>query len=279
MVEADLIIEAGKIVTSVEGAVIERGAIAVKDGEIIFVGPQSECRSSYQAPKVVKRPNGLVIPGLINTHTHAPMVLFRGMADDLPLKRWLEEYIFPAETGLTPELVALGAELACAEMIRSGTTAFVDMYLFEATIAEVVDRVGIRAWLGEGVFDFASPAFPSGREALIETRRLWEEWRGHPRITITVDPHTPYTACEELIRESFRLARELDTLLVTHVAETRWEIEEMKRRHGMGPVEYLDGMGILDSSVLAAHCVWLDQKDMSIFAAKVYLLPTVPSPT
>ena len=268
MVRADLVIEAGVVLAGRELEPLVDGAVAVAQGEIVYVGPRERWRHELQAESVVERPNGLLFPGLINSHTHAPMVLFRGMADDLPLKTWLEEHIFPAESRLTPYLVALGTELACAEMIRSGTTSFVDMYLFEAEVARVVDRVGMRAWIGEGVFDFATPAFSSGREALQETRRLHEEWRDHPRITVTVDPHTPYTCCEELMRESSRLARELDTILVTHVAETRWEIEEMGRRHSRRPVPYLDSLGVFDAPVLAAHSVWLDREEMELFARK-----------
>ena len=268
MVEVDLIIEAGMALVGRDLDPVTGAAVAIKNGEIVFAGPSRRCREEFCSRRMIERPGGLLVPGLINAHTHAAMVLFRGMADDLPLRQWLEDYIFPAESRLTRELVALGTELACAEMIRSGTTSFVDMYLFEAAVAEVVDRVGMRAWIGEGVFDFASPAFPSGREALIETRRLWEQWKDHPRITVTVDPHTPYTACEELMREASKLARELSTLLVTHVAETQWEIEEIGRRHSKGPVQYLDSIGVLDSPVLAAHCVWLGHEEIEIFAKK-----------
>jgi len=141
---------------------IPGGAVAVKGDTIVAAGPLSELSKSFVANKTINRPSGLILPGLINSHTHAAMVLFRGLADDLPLKTWLEDHIFPAEARLTPELVALGTELACAEMIRCGTTGFVDMYLFEDSVASVVDRVGLRAWLGEGVFDFPSPSFSSG---------------------------------------------------------------------------------------------------------------------
>ena len=208
------------------------------------------------------------MPGLINAHTHIPMVLFRGLADDLPLKIWLEENIFPVEAKLNKRLVAIGAELACAEMIRSGTTSFVDMYLFEDVIAEVTEKAGLRGWLGEGIFDFSTPAFPSGYEALKETQRLWDKWKGHDRITITVDPHTPYTCSRELLEESKKLALKLGAILVTHLAETDWEEEEIRKRVGLSPASYLDSLGILNEQLLAAHCVALNKQDIELLAAR-----------
>ncbi|RUM87602.1 MAG: hypothetical protein DSZ23_05540 [Thermodesulfatator sp.] len=248
--------------------IISQGAVAVEDGRIKEVGVYEDIRQKYKDFSELRRPSGLVMPGLINAHTHAPMVLFRGMADDLPLKTWLEDHIFPAEARLNQDLIALGTELACAEMIRSGTTGFIDMYLFEETIARVTDRVGMRAWLGEGIFDFPSPSFPSGQDALRETERLSKAWEGNPRITITVDPHTPYTCNQALLEDARELASSLDLHLVIHLAETRWEIEEITRIHGCSPVEYLDSLGLLSPRLLAVHCVWLSERDMDILSER-----------
>lgn len=263
-----LLLSGEYLVPGPDERVIENGAVAVKDGLVRETGQYLEMKEKYSDYPELRRPSGLMMPGLINTHTHAPMVLFRGMADDLPLKTWLEEHIFPAEAGLNRELIALGAELACAEMIRSGTTGFVDMYLFEETIARVTRRAGMRAWLGEGLFDFPSPSFPSGMEALEETRRMAGKWKEDPLITVTVDPHTPYTCSAELLEHARELAGELDLHIVIHLSETKWELEEIKRNRGLSPVEYLDSLGLLCPELLAVHCVWLDERDMDLLAER-----------
>ncbi len=251
-----------------DGRVIENGAAAVVSDKILEVGTYDELKERYRDLSDLRRPSGLIMPGLINSHTHAPMVLFRGMADDLPLKTWLEEHIFPAEAGLNRELIALGAELACAEMIRGGTTSYVDMYLFEETIAQVTKKAGMRAWLCEGLFDFPSPAFESGFEALKATRNMALKWRNDPLITITVGPHTPYTCSAELLEKARDAAAELNLRMVIHLSETRWEIEEIKRIRGVSPVEYLDSLDLLCPELLAVHCVWLEEKDMDLMAER-----------
>lgn len=267
--QVDLLVKVGAFLESPEIDVKKDVALLVKDGRIFDVVSPSELRiSGIKASKTLERPFGLVMPGLINAHTHAPMTLFRGVADDLPLATWLEEHIFPREAKLTPGLIELGTELACAEMIRSGTTAFVDMYLFEDAIASVVDRVGMRAWLGEGIFDFATPAFKNGEEALKETERLLSKWQGHNRIVITVDPHTPYTCAQELLQKSVRFASEHGCVLVTHVAETDWEYGFVKGKTALSPVAYLDSLGFLSQNTLAVHSVVLSDDDIDIYAKR-----------
>jgi 5-methylthioadenosine/S-adenosylhomocysteine deaminase len=268
MERIDLLIQAEMLVVAPGETPIMNGAVAVKGEKVAAVGPGDELGERFEAKRTIHRPAGLILPGLINAHTHAAMTLFRGLADDLPLKTWLEEHIFPAEAKLTPELVALGTELACAEMIRCGTTSFVDMYLFEDSAASVVDRVGLRAWLGEGVFDFPSPAFPSGVEALEETQRLIAKWEGHPRIAITVDPHTPYTCSPELLGMARAIAERYDALSVIHLAETDWEDREIRTRYGLSPVGCLDRIGLLNDRLLAAHCVSVDSQDISTMAER-----------
>ncbi len=244
--------------------ILRGGAITVQGSRIKDVGPYRELKERYHGLPEVKRPSGLLMPGLMNAHTHAPMVLFRGMADDLPLKTWLEKYIFPAEAGLNKQLIELGTRLACAEMIRCGTTSFIDMYLFEETIARVTSNVGLRAWLGEGLFDFPSPAFKSGFEALEETRAMAQRWQDDPLISITVDPHTPYTCSAELLQKAGELASNLGLRLVIHLSETRWEMEKTQEIHGVTPVEYLESLGLLRPELLAVHCVWLNDRDMDL---------------
>jgi 5-methylthioadenosine/S-adenosylhomocysteine deaminase len=256
------------LITHPNDVPIPMGAVAVKGDTVVAAGPLPELAKSFVAERTIKRPFGLILPGLINSHTHAAMTLFRGLADDLPLKTWLEGHIFPAESRLTQKLVALGTELACAEMIRCGTTSFVDMYLFEDAVASVVDRVGLRAWLGEGVFDFPSPAFSSGELAIKETERLMDKWKGHSRITITVDPHTPYTCGAELLRQSQRLAEARDALIIIHLAETEWENLEMRRLCGVSPIRHLDRLGLLGDRLIAIHCVSLSEDDISLLAKR-----------
>ncbi len=264
----DLLIRGEVLIKRPDEDPVRDGAVAIRDGVIVDVAPYKDLAARYDSKRVVHRPAGLILPGLVNSHTHAAMTLFRGIADDLPLKTWLEKHIFPAEARLDAGMVALGTELACAEMIRCGTTGFVDMYLFEDAVAEVVDRVGMRAWLGEGLFDFPSPAFPSGEEALKETERLFNKWKDHPRITITVDPHTPYTCGPELLEKALRVAEAHDALVVIHLAETQWEDQEIRKRYSVSPAEHLHRLGLLSDRLLAVHCVALSHSDIGLLAAK-----------
>lgn len=268
METVDLLITGEILITSPDEPPIPQGAAAIDKGGIVAIGAMGEITEVFEARKTIHRSHGLIAPGLINAHTHAAMTIFRGLADDLPLKTWLEDHIFPAEARLIPEIVALGTELACAEMIRCGTTGFVDMYLFEDTVASVVEKVGLRAWLGEGIFDFPSPAFPSGCMALEETERLINKWAGHPLITITVDPHTPYTCSSELLSRARDLADRYDAMTVIHLAETDWETEEIRTRFGVSPAEYLGRLGLLNERLLAVHCVALNESDIKLFAQK-----------
>ncbi len=272
----DLLIRADYVVTDPHEPPVADGFVAVNSGVVLDVGQGDGAERLYAPGRVLDRRNCLVMPGLINTHTHAAMTLFRGLADDLPLKTWLEEHIFPREARLTRDLVALGTRLACAEMIRCGTSGFVDMYLFEDAVAEVVDQVGLRGWLGEGVFDFPSPAFPSGREALEETRRLMEKWRGHDRVTITIDPHTPYTCAPSLLEEAGQLASDTGAMMVIHLAETSWEQAEIKRRYGVSPAFHLDGLGLLNDRLLAVHGVSLTGEEMELLGEKRVRLAHCP---
>lgn len=268
MKKVDLILTGEFVVMEPDAPPIMDGAIVVSGDRIESVGPRKEILRAYTAEKIIDRPTGLIIPGLVNAHTHVPMTLFRGLADDLPLKDWLEEHIFPREAKLTPELVSIGAELACAEMIRSGTTSFIDMYLFEDTICEVVNRVGMRAWLGEGLFDFPSPAFPSGFDALKETERLIEKWCDNPLITITIDPHTPYTCSPELLRAAQKLQEHTGAYVVIHLAETLWEDMEIRKRYGCTPTKHLDNLGLLGERTIAVHVVHPTEEDISLLGER-----------
>ena len=266
--ECDLIISGSMLLASARHEPIRDGACAVIGDEIEAVGTRPELLARYRPKRQIHRPSGLVMPGLINTHTHSPMVLFRGLADDLPLKVWLEEHIFPREAGLTPELIRLATRLACAEMIRSGTTSFVDMYFFEDVMAETASEIGLRGWYGEGLFDFPSPAYEDGFAALDATRRYHERFSSDPLVTIVVAPHTPYTCSTELLEAAAQCAADLEARLIIHVSETAWEVEETMRSHQRSPVGYLDAIGLLNDKVLAVHGVHLSQEDIEILHAR-----------
>ncbi len=233
-----LLITDGTVVTmDAVDTIIEDGAVAVVNGKIVAVGPASELAAKYASARRVSADGGIIMPGLINTHTHVPMVLFRGLADDLKLMDWLENHIFPAEAKhVDEEFVRWGTRLACLEMLRGGTTTFVDMYFFEDAIAEEADRCGMRAIVGESLIDFPTPDNKTWDAAVAYTRDFVTRWQDHPRITPAVAPHAPYTVSADHLKEAHALATELDTPMVIHLAEDRAEIERVTKATGYSPV-------------------------------------------
>ncbi len=256
------------VITSARKDPIHQGAVVIEADRVKELGKAKELEEKYPEARVVRRPSGLIAPGLINCHTHAPMVLLRGMADDLPLKKWLEEHIFPAEGRLSPDLIRTATLLACAEMIRGGTTTFVDMYFFERQMAQVVDECGMRAYLGEGIFDFPSPAFENAQKVLEETKDLVRLYEKNPRINFTVDPHTPYTCSSNILEEAGEFAKIHGLPLVIHLSETRWEMDEILSIHSKTPVSYLEDLGLLGPDLIAVHCVWLEPDDIGLLAER-----------
>ena len=265
-----LLVTGGTVVTfDPRGTVIAEGAVAVVEDRIAAVGPAPEIQASYPAAERIDARGGLILPGLINAHTHAPMVLFRGLVDDLELMEWLEEYIFPAEAEhVDEEFVRWGTRLACLEMLRGGITTFVDMYYFDDTIAEEAERCGMRAVVGETLIDFPAPDNKTWEEAIAYTRRFVERWRGHPRITPAVAPHSAYTVSAEHLVEAHRLAVELEVPLLTHLAEDRAEIDRVREQTGSTSIDYLEELGILDDRLLAAHVVWPTASEIELLAAR-----------
>lgn len=208
-----------------------------------------------------------VMPGFINTHTHLPMTMLRGYADDLPLHEWLTEHIFPAEARLVnADNVRLATRLAFIEMIKSGTTCFNDMYFFEDVIAEEARKAGIRGVMGESVIDFPTASFQTVDEGLAICEALIRKWQGDPIIHPSVCVHAPYTCSKETLIKTKQLADKYHTLLQIHVSETRKEVEDITAQTGMPPVEYLHSIGLLDRNVIAAHCVWLNEKEVELMA-------------
>ncbi len=251
------------------GTVIENGAVAIVGERIEAVGGAAELAARYPNARTVPAAGRIVMPGLINSHTHVPMTLFRGLADDLQLMEWLQEVIFPAEAEhVDEELVRWGTRLACLEMIRGGTTTFVDMYYFEQAIAEEAARCGLRAIVGETLIDFPAPDNETWDDTVAYARRFVEAWRGHPLVTPALAPHAIYTVSADHLVETHRLARELDVPLLIHLAEASTEVDQILERTGLRPVEYVDRLGILDHRMIAAHMIWPSDSEIEKLAAR-----------
>jgi len=267
---ADLVVRGGVVVT-MDGAarVIENGAVAIRADRVVGVGAGAEISRQFTATRTLDASGKVVMPGLINTHTHIPMVLFRGIADDLVLMDWLNKYIFPAEkNNVDEEFVRWGTRLGLLEMLRGGTTTYVDMYYFEDAIADETSRAGMRAVLGETVIDFPAPDNKTWDEALAYTDRFVQKWRGHPLITPAVAPHAPYTVSTEHLKAAHEMARKRDVPLVIHVAEDMAEVRTIQERYKSSSVAYLESIGFLGGRVIAAHMVWPTEQDIKTLAAR-----------
>jgi 5-methylthioadenosine/S-adenosylhomocysteine deaminase len=241
---------------------IEHGGVAILGDRIVDAGPTRELEQKCSTREVFHFPSHLIMPGLVNAHTHAAMTLFRGLADDLPLMDWLQGYIFPAERKLSADLVYAGTQIACLEMMLSGTTTFGDMYLFEKATAQAARDMKMRAVVGEVLYDFPSPNYGPPEAGLRYTEELIQQWQGDSLIYPAVEPHSPYTCSPELLQKSKRLAEKYGVSYIIHLSETRQEVQMMQERYGKTPVQYLRSLGVLDHQVLAGHCVWLTEEDM-----------------
>jgi 5-methylthioadenosine/S-adenosylhomocysteine deaminase len=265
----DLVVQNGTVVTvDRERRVIADGAVAVRDGRIVAVGPRAEVRSAGTAKETLDAGGGLILPGLINAHTHAPMVLFRGVADDLRLMEWLEKYIFPAEKkNVTAAFVKAGTRLAALEMIRSGTTTFVDMYYFEDQVAEACDEAGLRCVAGETLIEFPAPDHPTIADALAYTERFLKRWGGHPRVSAAVAPHSTYLASPETLRAARVLADRYRAPLLVHLSESSDEQRQVQERYGKSPTRHLEDLRFLRKGVLGAHGIYLSPEDRATLRA------------
>ncbi|MBU2550152.1 MAG: amidohydrolase [Proteobacteria bacterium] len=265
-----LIINACLVTQEPDRGPIPRGFVAVQDGVLAALGSMSDLDPEHGAAKSIDARGGLVMPGLVNTHIHGAMTLFRGLADDLPLMVWLNEHIFPAEAAhVNEELVYWGTKLACAEMLLSGTTGFADGYFLEDQAARAAQEAGLRCVMGQGVIDFPAPGVPDPGKNLKTAREFLEKWRGvSPLIQPSVFCHSPYTCSKETLIGGKELAREFGTIFQIHVSETREEVEQVRSDRGLTPVRYLDDLGLLDESTLAVHCVWVDDEEIDILARR-----------
>ncbi|MFA6282540.1 MAG: amidohydrolase [Desulfurivibrionaceae bacterium] len=259
----------GQILTlDSNNTVFEDGGVAIAGDTIVEVGERTALCSKYPGVEQLAQPHGLVMPGLVNSHTHAAMACFRGLADDLPLMTWLTEYIFPVEGNLNPEMVYQSSLLSMAEMIKSGTTSFCDMYLFAKEVARATADSGMRGWLGEVLYDFPSPNYGEPENGIAYLEELMGEYRNHPLISITVDPHAVYTCSPDLLKRLKGVAEKHGGAYVIHLSESRDEVEGCRAKYGHTPVMHLDSLGILDGQVVADHCVVLTEPEINLLAER-----------
>lgn len=264
MQKADLLLTNGIFLTmDEEYHVHSPGAMAVREGCITAVGGQAEIEAEFQGEERFDCQGRVVIPGLVNAHTHVPMTLLRGIADDLRLDVWLQGYMFPVEREFaTPDFVRLGTRLGCAELIRSGVTCFADMYYFEGDVAAATAEAGMRALCAQTVLKFPSPDAQSFEDSLAAAREFIQQWQDHALILPAVGPHSPYMCTADMLRQSAELAAEFDVPLHIHLSETALEVENSRHEHGMPVIPYVKKQNLFDAKVLAAHCVHIDEGEM-----------------
>lgn len=246
-----------------ERRVIENGGVAIRGGRIVAIGSAAEIDHKYGAREVINATGKVVIPGLINGHTHVPMTLFRGLADDLDLQEWLTKYIFPAEAkNVTEDFVRVGARLGLAEMIRSGTTTYCDMYYFEDAIADETAKAGMRGVLGETVIDFPVADNKTNAEAMAYVERFVKKWQGNALVVPAIAPHAPYTVSEDHLKAIRAFSDRTGAPIVTHISETRREVDDSIKAKGASPIDYLNRIGFLNDRVIAAHVVWPSEEEL-----------------
>ncbi|GMV33273.1 MAG: hypothetical protein AMXMBFR60_11020 [Chloroflexota bacterium] len=235
------------------------GAVAVKGDSIVAVGNEADLKKECTANETIDCGGKILMPGLVNAHTHVPMTLIRGLADDLRLDVWLMGYMLPVERQfVSPEFVRLGTLIACAEQIRCGVTTFNDMYFFEDDIAQATADAGMRAVCGESIMKYPAPDAPSYDDSLAYAREFIKKWKGHPLIVPSIAPHAPYSTNPEIIRACVDLAKEFDVPLHIHISETAFEVETMRKEQGIPVVPYVKKLGLFEAKVIAAHCVHID---------------------
>src|SRR5450432_4361905 len=265
---ADLIVTGGLIVSMNPARTIyQDGSVAIKNDSILAIGPHAEIDAKYTSAHTIDARGKLVLPGLVNGHTHVPMTLFRGLHDDVTLNDWLYKYIVPAEAkNVNEEFVRWGTRLAAAEQIRGGVTTFADMYYFEDAVAEETKAAGMRAVLGETFIDFPAPDNKSEAEMLAYTERFLKKWQSDPLIHAAVAPHSIYTCSKKTLQDAAALARKYHAPILIHTAEMKKEWEDSMKQNGMSPVQYLDKLGILGPDVISAHCIFVDEADRKTLA-------------
>jgi 5-methylthioadenosine/S-adenosylhomocysteine deaminase len=264
MKKADIILK-NSILLSMDAnlSIYEPGAVAIQGDHILAVGLDEDICKKYSAEISVDCHGKILMPGFINAHTHAAMSLLRGLADDLRLDVWLMGYMMPVEREfVAPDFVRLGTKLACAEMIRSGVTCFADMYYFEDDVAQATAEVGLRAVCAQTILKFPGPDARDYEEALERTRLYIKKWMGHALIIPAVGPHSPYTCTQEILHSAASIAKEFDVPLLIHLSESRQEVDNSRKEHGMPVIPYVKKQGLFNAKVLAAHCVHVDDGEI-----------------
>lgn len=278
MTQGSLLLHAACILTQDdERRVLTEASLGITGDRISAIGPRAELTASFSADRELDLGNALIMPGLINAHTHAAMTFLRGLADDLPLEEWLNEHIFPLEQHLTADIVRTASLLGYAEMLRTGTTACADMYLFTDAVLDAARTAGIRATVGEVVFQFPTGAFASWRESLEHTRDTARSLRGDPRLAVMLCPHACYTTTPEILQACNSLALEERLLLQTHLAETTTETAQCRETYGKSPVAHVAACGMLRHGVSLAHVVHADDEDMALLQGSGALVAHCPS--
>jgi 5-methylthioadenosine/S-adenosylhomocysteine deaminase len=263
----DVLIVGGTIVTmDAERRVIENGAVAITKDRITAIGTKAEIEKNFRGRQTINAARRVVIPGLVNTHTHIPMTLFRGIADDLDLQEWLTKYIFPAEAKNVDEaFVRAGTRLGLAEMIRGGTTTYCDMYYFEDAIADETAKAGVRGVLGQTVIDFPVPDAKTYEEGLALTERFIKKWQGHPLIVPAIAPHAPYTVSENNLTDARAMSDRLKAPLIIHLAEAETETKAIQEKYdGLRPIEFLEKIAFFNDRTIAAHVVHANESELDV---------------
>jgi 5-methylthioadenosine/S-adenosylhomocysteine deaminase len=267
----DIVIHNGTIVTvNTAFDIIANGLICINDGKLQCIEAVDPHSPLPQAKDTIDADGGIIMPGLVNAHTHLPMTLFRGLADDLPLLEWLNTYIFPAESKhINPESTRLGSLLGCAELTLSGTTTCCDGYFYEDAVASAVYESGLRAVLGQGVIDFPAPGVPDPSANIQNAVAFTEKWRHvSDLISPSIFCHSPYTCSSETLKKAKSAAVSQGLVFQIHVAETKAEWDQMQSKHQASPIQYLDRIGILDENTLLVHAIWADHTDIGIIAKR-----------
>lgn len=263
----DLLIDARWIATVDDEKVLKSHSVAIRDGRIVAIQPSSDCRKKYRATETVKLDEHILIPGLINLHTHAAMSLMRGIADDLPLMEWLEKHIWPAEaTHLSAKFVYDGTRLACAEMLKGGITCFNDMYFYPDATAKAASEIGMRAVIGIAALEFPTPYASDAEDYLNKGLAVREKWLEHPLISFALAPHAPYTVSNSTFERILTLSEQLNLPIHCHIHETKGEVDASRQEHHATPLQRLNQLGLLGPGFIGVHAVHMDESALKLAA-------------